>query len=151
MKSLLLDQTAWDLVLDASGNIALGSSPYAIAQDVSCACKLFKGELWYNKKAGIPYFDQILGQWPPLALVKAWKVSQALTVPGVDSAEAVITGVNGRAITGQIKFKPTDTTPAFATFNTVSVFDTNEFPDGAIIDSDGNAMVDSDGNFIITF
>ena len=151
MKSLLLDQTAWDLVLDASGNIAVGSSPYAIAQDVSCACKLFIGELWYNTKAGIPYFDQVLGEWPPLALIKAYHEGAAMTVPGVDSAEAVITGVQGRAVTGQIKFKPIDTTPAYATYSAVSVFDTNTYPDGAILDSDGNAMIDSDGNYIVTF
>ena len=39
--TLLLDQTEWDLVLDASGNIALASPPYALAQDVASAVRTF--------------------------------------------------------------------------------------------------------------
>lgn len=31
-KTLLLDQSAWDLVLDASGSIALAAAPYLLNQ-----------------------------------------------------------------------------------------------------------------------
>ena len=41
MNTLLLDQTAWDLVLDSAGNIALAAVPYARAQDVASAIKTF--------------------------------------------------------------------------------------------------------------
>ena len=60
MKSLLLDRGAWDLVLDAEGNIAVCEEPYSIAQDVACACRTFKGELIYDVNDGVPYFSEIL-------------------------------------------------------------------------------------------
>jgi hypothetical protein len=102
MNSMLLDRTAWDLVLDASGNWAMGSNPYAIAQDVASAIKLFLGELYYDTTKGIPYFQQILGQWPPLALVRTRIEAAALTVPEVVQARCVITAFEGRIISGQV-------------------------------------------------
>ncbi|TAL90896.1 MAG: hypothetical protein EPN62_00740 [Candidimonas sp.] len=103
MKTLLLDRTAWDLVLDASGNIALASNPYAIAQDVASAVKLFKGELWYDTTKGIPYFQEILGQWPPIALIRAYVEKAALTVPEVVQAQCTIVSTTDRTITGRVE------------------------------------------------
>ncbi len=103
MKTLLLDQGQWDLVLDASGNIALASEPYAIAQDAASAVRTFKGEAWYDTTLGIPYFQQVLGQWPPVSLVKSLVVAEALRVPGTVSAVCVITGLSNRMMTGQIQ------------------------------------------------
>lgn len=104
MKSLLLDQTAWDLVLDINGNIAVCTEPYAIAQDVACACRLFSGELWYAKKKGIPYFRDILGKIAPLALIKTNLIKAAMSVAGVVSAQVVIKSVKDRVLTGQVQF-----------------------------------------------
>ena len=108
MKSLLLDRTAWDLVLDADGNIAICSEPYSRAQDVACECRLFSGDLFYDQNRGIPYDVDILGHWPPLSLVRARLRSAAESVDGVVSAQVVITGASGRAITGQIQFIDSD-------------------------------------------
>lgn len=110
MKSLLLDRTAWDLVLNTTGDIACADQPYSIAQDVACACKLFAGELWYATNKGVPYFSEILGHWPPLAVVRAELVKAAMTVPGVVSAQVVITSLDNRTLTGQVQF--IDTTGA---------------------------------------
>lgn len=101
MKTLLLDTVAWDLVLDASGNIALASNPYSIAQDVASAIRLFRGELWYDKSKGIPYFQEILGKWPPLEIIREYVVRAAKTVPGVVSAQCIIASLKDRTITGQ--------------------------------------------------
>lgn len=103
MNTLLLDRTAWDLVLDASGNIAVAAEPYALAQDAASACKLFLGELYYDTSQGIPYFQQILGKFPSLALVKAQLVVAAMTVPGVVAAQVFITSLSGRALSGQVQ------------------------------------------------
>ena len=46
MNTLYLDPQSWDLVLDAAGNIAMAKDPYAKAQDVASACRLFSGELY---------------------------------------------------------------------------------------------------------
>ena len=91
MKTLLLDRTVWDLVLDTSGNIALASNPYAIAQDVASAVKLFLGECWYDTTKGIPYFDQA-----------------ALTVPEVVQAQCTIVSIKDRVLTGQIEVIDTE-------------------------------------------
>jgi len=102
--TLLLDRTAWDLVLDSAGNIAMARPPYALAQDVASAVRLFKGELWYNTPAGVPYFSDILGKLPPLSLITGLIEKAALTVPGVTKAQCKISRFSGRQITGEVKF-----------------------------------------------
>ncbi len=102
--TLLLDTTAWDIVLDAAGNIAMATPPYARAQDVASAIRLFQGEGWWNTGPGVPYFADILGQAPPVTFFEAEMVRAALTVPGVVSAQAIIENADGRTITGQVTF-----------------------------------------------
>lgn len=102
--TLLLDQTAWDLVIDSAGNIAVAAPPYALAQDVASAVRLFLGELWYNTSKGIPYFENVLGHLPPLSLLTGYIEKAALTVPGVVSAKCIISSFNNREISGQVKF-----------------------------------------------
>jgi len=102
--TLLLDRTAWDLVLDSNGNMALASPPYALEQDVASAVRLFLGELWYDTTKGIPYFEEILGQLPPVSLLTAYIEQAALSVPGVISARCVISSFQNRGISGEIQF-----------------------------------------------
>jgi hypothetical protein len=103
MNTLLLDRSTWDLCLDSSGNIAMATDPYAIAQDVASAIKLFLGELWYDTTKGVPYWGQILGELPPVALMKAKFVAAALTVPEVVAATCYIQSIKGRVVTGQVQ------------------------------------------------
>lgn len=102
--TLLLDQTAWDLVLDANGNIAMAAPPYAIAQDVASAVRLFLGELWYDTMQGIPYWTQVLGKLPPASLLIELVNQAALSVPGVVTVHTFITSFTQRGVTGQIQF-----------------------------------------------
>lgn len=95
---------AGDLCADLSGNIAKASEPYAIAQDVASAIKLFKGELWYDTRQGVPYFSDILGKRPPMSLFKHHMETAALTVPNVVQAKCVVQSLAGRKITGQVQF-----------------------------------------------
>lgn len=101
--TLLLDRSTWDLCLDSSGNIALAAPPYALAQDVASALKLFSGELWYDTTKGVPYWAQILGQAPPVPLMKAKFEAAALTVPGIVAARCFIESVTARSVTGQVQ------------------------------------------------
>jgi len=103
MNTLLLDRSLWDLVLDANGDMAMASDPYAIAQDVASACRLFLGELWYDNRQGVPYFQQILGQRPPLSTIKAAIERAALTVPEVVSARCLVASFTDRTVTGQVQ------------------------------------------------
>jgi hypothetical protein len=104
MKTFLLDQTYWDLVLDASGGIAVAADPYSVAQDVASACRVFLGEEYYNTSVGVPYFQQILGQTPPIALIKAKLAAAAASVPGCNNPVVYLAGLKDRQLTGQVQF-----------------------------------------------
>lgn len=105
--TLLLDRTTWDLCKDATGNIAMATTPYATEQDVASATRTFQGECWYDTSLGVPYWSQILGQQPPLALVKSLVVTEALRVPLVVSARMYVSSFSNRQIQGQIQAKTT--------------------------------------------
>lgn len=107
-KTLLLDQGAWDLVLDANGNMAVADAPYSIAQDVASAVRTFLGECWYDTAQGLPYWQQILGKYPPLPFVKQKIVQTALSVPNVAKANVYFTRFAGRKLSGQIQVIDTD-------------------------------------------
>lgn len=104
--TLLLDTVLWDYVTDAAGNWAVATEPYALAQDVSSAIRLFLGELWYDDSQGIPYKQQILGKSPTLAVFQEYMVRAALTVPNVVSAVCVVQSFDfaTRHVSGQVQF-----------------------------------------------
>lgn len=116
MNTMLLDRTDWDLVLDVAGNIALASNPYAVAQDVASAVKLFKGELFYNTVPGVPYWQEFLGHQPPLALVREHVQRAAMTVPEVASAICTLTSFNDRALAGYVEITLQDGTTQTVSF-----------------------------------
>ncbi len=103
MDTIYVDPTAWDMVLDVNGNIAMATDEYAIAQDVASACRLFSGELYYDQTKGVPYQTAILGQRPSRALVSSFMVDAALTVPQVVSAEVIGLSLVNRNLTGTIQ------------------------------------------------
>jgi hypothetical protein len=107
VNTLLLDRDSWDLCLDTSGNIALASDPYSIAQDVASALRLFLGELWYAKSLGVPYFSDILGKRPPSQLMKAEFTKAALRVPETVSAICYLSSLTKRDLHGQVQVKAT--------------------------------------------
>lgn len=108
--TILLDTATWDYTVDAAGNWALASEPYSRAQDVASAIRLFKSELWYDRSQGVDYKLQILGQSPPLTVFQELMVQAALTVPGVVSAECIITDYDfaTRHVQGQVQFEDVD-------------------------------------------
>ncbi len=106
--TLLLDQTAWDLVLDSNGNWAVAGAPYSIAQDVASAVRTFLGECWYDQSLGLPYWQSILGQLPPMLFVKKQIEQAALSVPNVVAAIVTFTQFSARALSGQIQITDTD-------------------------------------------
>ena len=114
--TLLLDQDAWDFVLDINGNIAMALAPYSIAQDVASSARTFLGECWYNTDLGIPYWQQILGELPPLQYVSQKYVSQALTIPNVVSAQVKFSNFQDRILSGKILTIDSDGTANSAAF-----------------------------------
>jgi hypothetical protein len=121
MNTLLLNTANWDLTVTSSGDIAMATEPYAIAQDVASALKLFQGELYYDTTQGVPYFEQILGKYPPAQYLKAQFVLAAMTVPGVASAKAFLTGFSNRQLSGQVQI--TDANGQTSVVSTADVLD----------------------------
>lgn len=116
MDTLLLDQTIWDLVRDASGNLAVATDPYSVAQDVASACRTFLDEVYYNTTDGVPYFQSILGKTPSASFIKAQLVIAASSVPGCNAPVVFLTGLVGRALTGQVQFTDSNGAAQVATF-----------------------------------
>lgn len=129
--TLLLDRSAWDLVLDASGNIALAGEPYATAQDVASAVRTFIGECWYDTFQGMPYWDRVLGQLPSLTYLKSELVRVALTVPNVAEAKAVVISFDGRVLSGQIQITDNSGRVVLSTFTTSSATDDITLPESS--------------------
>ena len=102
--TLLLDSQAWDLVLDAGGNIAMASPPYSLAQDVASAVRLFLSELYYDSSKGVPYDNGILGELPPASVLCGWIEQAALTVSGVITARCIVQSFAGREVRGELQF-----------------------------------------------
>ena len=101
--TLLLDRTTWDLVLDASGNIAIASEPYSTVQDVASAIRVFAGECFYDTSKGLPYMRLILGRSQSVGVCRTQAEQAALTVPNVTAAKCVITAISAqRQLSGTI-------------------------------------------------
>jgi len=104
MKTLFLLPDTWDLALDSTGNIAVASDVYQQAQDVASACRTFARDVYYDQAEGIPYFENVLGQYGfPLSLFKMHLEEAAKSIPGVVSANAQVR-LSGRAASGSILF-----------------------------------------------
>ena len=103
MDTMLVAPVTWDLVLDIDNNIACAHAPYALAQDAASEMKTFEGEVYYNTEQGVPYWQQILAQLPPLSLIKNALVTAAERTPDVDSARCFIISTQNRIVTGQVQ------------------------------------------------
>jgi hypothetical protein len=104
-KSFLLDPATWDLTVTGTHDIALAAQPYAQAQNAACAIKLFLGEDYYDTTRGVPYWEQVLGHWPPVSLMKSLFMQAAMTVPFVVSAQCFIDSIVDRRPKGQVIIK----------------------------------------------
>jgi hypothetical protein len=104
MNTLFLMPSTWDFALDIDGNMALAKEPYAQAQDVASAIKLFKGELYYDTRKGIPHFEEMLGRKPSYSLWRYHVEQAALTVPNVVQSKADFILRNNRVVEGAVTF-----------------------------------------------
>lgn len=107
-RSLRLDTQTWDLMLDGAGNLAVTDNPYAVAQDVACACSTFLGECWYDTTLGIPYYPRILGQWPGTQLINTKMQQEAMKLPYVSSASCTAVSGGERGMGGVMTITDTN-------------------------------------------
>lgn len=105
MDTLYLDPETWDLELTTDGDIAVAKPPYATAQTVGNAIRLFEGELYYDTTQGVPYFNEILGQPHSFSLFKHRMEEAAMRVKGVKEVEVSVSESSGRALGGMVRLK----------------------------------------------
>jgi len=84
MVDIRLD-TDGDLYLTEDNDLDLVDGTDAIAQDVSTRLQTFLGEWYLDERIGMPYFQQILGKKPRLALVRSIYNDAILSTPGINT------------------------------------------------------------------
>lgn len=112
--TLLLD-AQWDLTVDAGGNIASVTGPYAIAQNVANAVRLFTNDAYFDADKGIPHFQIELGHNPPYSILGTRILQAARAVDGVANA-TVTFDRDERKLGGEILLTLTDGTTANVEF-----------------------------------
>lgn len=101
--TLQLDPQRWELMLDKDGLICVCEGPYAIAQNVANAVRLFTKDAYFEQERGIPHYDIELGKKPPYALLRSKIITTALGVEGVADARVTwIEFTNDKVLTGEI-------------------------------------------------
>lgn len=106
--TLFLDTDTWDVTLDSGGNIATASGPYAIAQNVANAVRLFTKDAYYDPDRGIPHFSIELGhKQGQLGVLRSRIIRNVTRLEGVDSAEVSFYGIRNRELTGNISLTMT--------------------------------------------
>lgn len=116
MATLFLD-AGWDISLDSSGNIALASGDYAVAQNVANAVKLFTNDAYFNTEQGIPHFEISLKRNISAAVIRSRIKEAAEKVQGVKSASVRIKEIKDNALQAEILITLTTGTAAKITAN----------------------------------
>ena len=103
----MLDVQNWDLCVDAAGNWAVATEPYALLQDASTEGRLWLGEYWYDTTIGIPYRTIFGVTPPPIDALRAALVAAAEGVPDVQAAQVFFSALGpSRQLTGQLQVEP---------------------------------------------
>jgi hypothetical protein len=79
-----LDTATGDLIIDEQGIRFISGIP-AVAQLIGIALRLFRGEWFMNEEAGVPWFQDILGQKYDEAMLRRRLSDEILTLPPVQS------------------------------------------------------------------
>lgn len=105
--TIFLNPTTWDLDIDAAGNIALANAPYATAQNVASALRLWRGEAPFDTDRGMPYDGEILGKQVPRQTLAQWMQTEAESVADVTKATVVLQ-YGDRVESGQVQLTLSD-------------------------------------------
>ena len=85
-KGILMDfQLSGNTLKITNGDLVICDGLDAIIQDVSTRLQFFLGEWFLNTKAGIPYFQKILGKHKPDGYVASLFRRVVLETPGIQS------------------------------------------------------------------
>lgn len=109
--TLFLMPEAWDLAIDADGNIATATSTYQKAQDICTNIRVFYGDKYYDQDAGIAYLEKVLSKTGsyPLSLFQQKAYEMANNVDGVSNVQISLEKVSDNTLNGTISFIDDDT------------------------------------------
>lgn len=98
----LLLNDSWDIFSDASGQIALTSGTYAVAQNAANAVRLFTKDAYLAQTKGIPHFDIELGKSPAIAapILRTRIRDTVLAIDGITDAGVELNFDEGGRILG---------------------------------------------------
>lgn len=97
----------WDLQIGTDGSLRMSKGAYAIAQTIACACKNFRGGLYFFKDSGVAWFSEALGQEYRRSLIIARLRETAQAVEGVKTVDEIAIDdldIKTRTIHGEIFF-----------------------------------------------
>ncbi len=100
--------TVWDFSVGADGNLKMREGADAIAQNVSCEGKCFKGGCFYYDQHGIDWFTDALGKKFQKSIIAVRLREAALSVQGVESVESVTINaldLDTRTVSGEVVIK----------------------------------------------
>ena len=106
-----LDAKDWDFRVGADGNLKMKEGADAIAQNVSCEGKCFKGGCFYFSEHGLDWFSDALGLKFQKSIISVRLREAALAVQGVKSVESVTINaldLASRTVTGEVVIKTTE-------------------------------------------
>lgn len=92
MIGLWLDPVTHDLATDAGGNLKLARDAEAVAQHVKQRLLTHQGEWFLDTRAGVPWFDRVMGQAFDADVAEAMVKDVIARTPGVTE----ITGLSAR-------------------------------------------------------
>jgi hypothetical protein len=84
-------QTTGNTLVVTNGDLVICDNLDAIIQDVSRRLKFFLGEWFLNTKAGIPYFQEILGKHKPDGYVASLFRQVVMETPGIQALTQDVT------------------------------------------------------------
>jgi hypothetical protein len=103
-RTLFLNTDKWDIELNSNGDLKLVKSPYADAQNVANAIRLFTRDAFLAQNKGVPHFELDLGRMPAFSAVRSVYRKNARAVENI--RDAVIQNLrvdnDTRALTGII-------------------------------------------------
>lgn len=89
MKTLALNEDAWDLVLDSEGSIAAIDNTQSVLQDVASSVRVWLGECYYDTDKGVNYWQFFDGD-APISFFIDEATEQALNVHDVESCDIIL-------------------------------------------------------------
>lgn len=115
---LLLDNTTWDLVTDAT-DLQLVDDAEAIRQHLIQRLKTFMGEWFLDLRIGIAYRQQVMVKNPdPIVLDSLFK-AEIIATPGIVELTEFGLAMDARLRQLQLTFKAVADTGAVISFNEV--------------------------------